>query len=710
MNINKIKLLLKSEYFYLFLVVLLLSIDITRFGNIYNIDPDIFPYFNNIVSYKYFLSTFYNYNPWLGNINNFSIVSFISSFPLFLFSHIILSFFFLYLFLSFIGSIFVYKMVKEIIGDNSIYSKISGILSVIFYIIAPQFFNLTYGDPLGIYQYYTIPIFLYSIRKYFVSNFKESIGWFFIFILTGLLLFYYNIPVYALPFFILFLIFFIYYSIVSIRKKYFGRVILLLSLIFGFFFIKYSFIIYEYNLYTSNMHFLRTSFQFWMGNSQSLPLLTTLTGNHIFYNPLYQYIFIFILPIIYSFIILNKKVSKNKEILFFFISFLIFTFLYSMPNVPFSSFWENLFYKYPIMVDLRTQYIIIAPFQGFLMVYLIGFGIYGILDYIKDKLGKIKKYIIYILLPIIILGSNADLVLFGSPSIVYIPSQFLNTVNYINSHTSYTNNVIIYPIFVTENSETWYKGNNIFSLFLKPNTILGGYYYSVNSYIENIIYSEYMNIYNSDTSKNAINYNKNFFYLFNVKYIIFEKDAINTTILPIYPYTYFVNNTVSGLNNYQNLGIISLVYNNSLYSVYSTNTNSSLIFLSYNNYPIDYLLNSDNITGLLIPLEIEYISPIEYKVDIDPEYLDKKVYLYFMIPYVNGWNIEGGELLNETNYYGYTQFIIIPENNTIILYNPLIQNSINKGLLEVFLEILLPLILSGILYKFRNKIPEIKYF
>ncbi|MGC9079844.1 MAG: hypothetical protein ACP5G1_03850 [Nanopusillaceae archaeon] len=700
------------EYIVIILLDLILAVNFTRLGNIYGIDNNIFPYNYPVVAYKYLIYSLYSYYPWLNTLGSFSLGSFFINFPVFVFSNIIFSDTFFIFFLLLVGSIFLFKLVKEILIDNlskdNVNNKVlflSGILSVIFFALGNQSGGVTNTSLSIIYNYTFFPLLLYSIRKYFTSNdFIKSIIWLLILIPVFFIEFYVGIPVYALPLAILLLIFVLYYSIKGILSKKYLRVLLIFVLGGIFILIKFVEIFGVYNMFL-NEDFIKVSFQYWIINAEYAGLELTIRGMNAYSGLPNQitYFFTFLIPIIYLSIFFTKNLRNKGEILFIISSILIFVFLYSMPNVPFSDFWKYLYFKFPIMADLRTPRIIIAPFLEFLMSIGIGLGSYIIINYFWNKKPKYK--IAGTLIPFItIFGVSYTLLLYGSPATIHIPKEFISTVNYINEHSDYNSLVLVLPIFLTENGEKWYEGPSLFSIFLKPYPILGGYYYSLDQNWFNIVNNVYNNLYFGNISNSSTTYTINYFYLFNVEYIIVEKDAE-----AIYPLAYFnpnndINYLYNGLNTYQNLGIIRLVYNNSLYEVYSTNVNSSLAFISYDYYSINDLLSSNNASLMLIPAKLIYISPIEYEITINPEYVNKTIYLYFMIPYTNGWILKNGKILNETNYYNYTLFEIIPYNSTLILYNQKIQDSTNKGLLEVFGIIILPLIISGILYKEKDKL------
>ncbi|QXJ28569.1 hypothetical protein J5U23_01438 [Saccharolobus shibatae B12] len=691
----------------LIILDLLLAIDFTRLGNIYNIDNPIFPYLNPITAYKYLLLSLYGYNPWLGTISQFYLGTFLVNFPIFIFSNLPLSGTFFDFSLLLLGSLPLYKLTREMLPhDNTLITILAGYASVLFFALNPQGAGGLNSSMLtSVYTYAFLPLLLYSIRKFFLSdNFSQSVFWLLIMIPIFFMEYYYSIPVYTLPLAILLFTFFVFYGIKSLLSHHYFRVILLLSLIGGYLYLKIGEMISIYQSFT-NPGFIKISYYYWVTNAQAESLSLTLRGLNANFGipPANIYYFSLILAIIYLFIPINRETRKRGEALFMLSEFLLFTFLYSMPNVPFSSFWEKLFFEFPIMTDLRTQYVLITPFQGLLMSIAFGLGSYGFIKSLSYK--KIGKIVSLILVFISIIGVSFSILAYGPSGIVHVPQEFLNTVNFINSHSSYNLTVLILPIFGTEDSQSWYHGPSLFPLFLKPLPILGGYYYSVSSEMFNTINGVYYHIYEENTSSKSMNYVKNFFYLFNVRYIIVEKTAVKFGPLVIFsPYgSYSYSSLKEGIQNFTKLNVLKLSYNNSLYFVYSTDINSSLGLISFENYSITYILNSSNITRLLIPIQVIYISPAEYILKLE-NITNSTLYLYLMIPYSEGWNITGAKVISHSNYYGYNLFKIETENKTMHLINSEVIESIPIGVKSVGLELVLPFILAVIV---RSKIGKL---
>jgi len=695
----------------LILIDLLLAIDFTRFGNIYTIDNNIFPYYNYIVSYKYLIYSLYGYNPWIGAISSFGLGNFLVNFPVFLFSNLSFSDTLFEFSLLLLGSIPLYKLIREILyfpNESPTLSIIAGYIGVIFYTINPQGAGgLNSSSLTSIYSYALLPLLLYSIRKYFISdNFSKSLFWFFIVIPILLMIYYYAIPVYVLPIAILLFTFFLFYAIKSLIFHHYFRVIPILSIIIGFIYIKFPELMSIYQAF-DNPSFIKLSYYYWVSNSCGESLELTLRGFNANFGlpPIYVYYTSFLIPLIYLFTLFNKNTNRRVEAIFMVIEVLLFTFLYSMPNVPFSSFWEKLFFEFPIMTDLRTQYVIIAPFQGLVMSIAFGLGSYALLKSLSYR--KIYKIISILLISISILGVSFNVLAYGSPNAVHVPQEFLDVSNFINKNSSYNSSVLVLPIFGTENSESWYHGPSLFPLFLKPFPILGGYYYSLSSNTFNVINNVYYRIYNGNITNESVNYVKNFFYIFNVRYIIVEKDATTFGPLVMFPSGYSYNKLEGGVQNFSNINALKLSYKNSLYAVYDTNIKSSLAFISKGNYSLDYLMSSNNLTKILIPVSVKYISPTQYILKINE--VNSTMFLYFMIPYSTGWNISGAKVISQSDYYGYNLFEIRPNNNTIVFVNSNIDCSVNYGIKNIIMELVLPLIVALIIFIFGRRLPRIFY-
>ncbi|MGC9105617.1 MAG: hypothetical protein ACP5HQ_04235 [Thermoprotei archaeon] len=82
-----------------------------------------------------------------------------------------------------------------------------------------------------------------------------------------------------------------------------------------------------------------------------------------------------------EFMLSNRFAIKTRlELFYVFTTYLLLTYLYSMPNVPFSDFWKKIFFVTPLFVDLRTQYALVAPFQVHYLTTVIGIGVGAVLD------------------------------------------------------------------------------------------------------------------------------------------------------------------------------------------------------------------------------------------------------------------------------------------------------------------------------------------
>ncbi|WP_338598634.1 hypothetical protein V6M85_08110 [Sulfolobus tengchongensis] len=697
-----------ADILILFLIDLLLSIDFSRLGNVYTIDDNIFPYYNTQVAYKYLIMSIYGYNPWTGQLGGFSLSNFLVNYPVYLFSNIPFSYTFYSLFMIFIGSILVYLTIKEILRENSLPAILASLIGSIFFII-----NLSSGGIYSttleaIYLYYlALPASIFVIRKYFTSdNFSSSLIYFFFLIITMALLYYYAIPVYALSTFVLLFSIILFYSIRSLIDRKVGRVLLLLLSIIGFILIRMSRLLAIYSSFSQDKSFIEISFYYWVTNSYGSPLYLTLRGINANFGlpPLYIYLSTLFIPILYLFILFNKKTRRNGETLLFLFLILIFAFLYSMPNVPFSSFWEKLFFEFPIMTDIRTQYVLVAPFLGSVMSYGVGFGVYAILEEIKRRRIYLKALAVILIIVAVFLPAGNVLVNGGN--YIIVPYQFLKVVNFINDNSNYNSSVIVFPIFPTENSEIWYHGPSLFPLFLKPYVILGGGYYSPSPTAMGEIATFYNYIYLGNS--NATRYVSNFIYLFNIHYIIVEKTAAGFGPLGPCPSGFNVNQLENGTETYEKLGLLKLVYNNSLYEVLKTNVSSSLVFIGFENYTIQNLLNSTDLSAILTPADIKYISPIEYMVNVNSAFINNTVYLYFTIPYSQGWEVRGAEVYNYSDWYGYTLFKLKPINNTLILYNSLPNSTFSAQKTDIVGLFVLPSIIGTMLLILNRKFKVLK--
>ncbi|AWR96248.2 hypothetical protein DFR86_00940 [Acidianus sulfidivorans JP7] len=692
----------------LFLINIILSIDFTRFNNFYGTDATIFPYNNPIVAQKYYYATFVGYYPWLNSISGFQLSTFIEYILVYLFSNIPFSDTFFTLFLSFIGSCFVYLLIKDILTNvtrNGFLVTFSAYLGSIFYLLSPNLGNDIYSVPLTtIYINAFLPVLIYSIRKYFLSNTYVDITIYFLTIIPIFIIIYYiAIPIYAFSLAVLIGFITIFYVIETLKQRHYLKVLIILSTTLGYIYLKFPQLIDIYKSFV-NPDFLQGSFQYWVANSYCQPLYLTILGlraNQIADNYL-LFSFSLILFIISVYFILSNKLSKDMEINVIFLLALIFAFLYSMPNVPFSKFWESLFFKFPILSALRTQYVEVTPFQNLLQAYLIGFGSYSVVVSVNNIKRKLSRTVLFVIPVMTIIGISivSPINILSGGSYVVIPNSFFQTINYLNEQGS-NFSVLVVPISATENGESWYHGPSLFPLFLKPQTILGGGYYSLTNYIRGILCDAYFDIYYGNVTNHSIKYVKNVFYLFNIQYIVVEKDY-NSSIYPTYPSGWTFSQLQNGVNLYEKANINKLVLNNTDYEIYRTNINSSFAFYSNYNYTLNYLINSTNITSLLHPLEVRVISPLNYIIKISPEEINKTIYLYFMIPYSSQWRIFGAEVLSNSSIQGYSLFKIEPQNGTIqIIY---IYSNYDYVYLELFTIFVLPFLIGMILYRFRNDI------
>ncbi|QGA68903.1 hypothetical protein [Sulfolobus sp. E11-6] len=696
------------DYIILALLDLILVIDFARFGNLYSIDSNIFPFNNQLVELRYLEFSVYGFSPWTYTIGGFSLGTFLVNFPIYLFSNLPYSSIFYEFFFLYIGSILIYEGVIGIIGEFSKIARLASIIATLYFALGPNSGGISGNLLEHIYIYYiSIPLFIFLLIKFFNSkNFLRTLEFFLLLIPSFVLIYYYGISTYALSTTIFIGAIIVFYSIKNLMEKKFFKVSLLgITLALGVL-LKYNEILTMYKSFASSKSFIFISYYYWVSNSYGSPLFATLRG--INYNfglpPIYIDIASFAIPILYLFSLINKKISKNSEILLFLSLSLIFAFLYSMPNVPFQHFWEKLFFEFPILTDIRTQYILVAPFEGLAFSYAVGFGSYALFDMVKNN-GKVYKLlsIILVALVIIVVPFNV-LTEGGGQSIVHVPTEFLSVVNYLNGNSNYNMSVIVFPIFLTENAEAWYHGPSIFPLFLKPMLILGGYYYSPSSIVYGLINNFYYNVYFGNITPKAINYFNNFIYLFNVHDIIVEKTATSFGPLVPEPSGFSIDQLNKGLEEYAKSGLIKLSYNNSLYEIYSTNVKSSMLFVSESYYNITQLLYSNNVSYFLKPIPVKYVSPIEYFAYINSSYIGKSVYLYLILPYSQGWQIEeGGKLLNVSNYFGYILFEVNITSTKLIFYNGFAQQTLDNGIKQIEMMLVLPVFLSFIIYILGEK-------
>ncbi|QGA53813.1 hypothetical protein GFS03_04045 [Sulfolobus sp. E5-1-F] len=696
------------DYIILALLDLILIIDFTRLGNIYAIDSNIFPFNNQLVELRYLEFSVYGFSPWTYTIGGFSLETFLVNFPIYLFSNLPYSSIFYEFFFLYIGSILIYEVVIDIIGEFSKIARLASIIATLYFALGPNSGGISDDLFEQIYIYYiAIPLFIFLLIKFFNSkNFLRTLEFFLLLIPSLVLIYYYAIPVYALSTAIFIGTILVFYSIKSLMEKKFFKVSLLgITLALGVL-LKHNEILTIYKSFASSKSFIFISYYYWVSNSYGSPLFATLRGiNYIFGSPpIYIDIASFAIPILYLFSLMNRKTSKNSEILLFLSLSFIFAFLYSMPNVPFQHFWEKLFFEFPILTDIRTQYILVSPFEGLAFSYAVGFGSYALFDMVRNKRRVYKLLsIILVALAIIVVPFNV-LTEGGGQSIVHVPTEFLSVTNYLNGNSNYNMSVIIFPIFLLENAEAWYHGPSIFPLFLKPIVILGGIYYSPSSIMYALINDFYYNVYYGNVAPKAISYFNNFIYLFNVHDIIVEKTATSSGPLVPEPSGFSIDQLNKGLEEYAKSGLIKLLYNNSLYEIYSTNIKSSMLFVSESYYNITQLLYSNNASYFLKPIPVKYISPIEYVAYINSSYIGKSVYLYLILPYSQGWQIEeGGKILNVSNYFGYILFKVNITNTKLIFYNGFVQQTLDNGIKQIEMMLVLPVFFSFIIYILGEK-------
>lgn len=712
-------------YIILAIIDFVIAFDYTRGGVIYTTDSTIFVYNYPLVSYHYLLMTIYSYYPWYTEAPTFSIFTFLLNVLPFLFSLIPLLSDTLFLFtLIYIGSVFIYRFIYKVLSSdlnlvnrNIIY--VSSLIGTIFYAINPQILvNSTFTDiGIGTYVYVLLPILFYGIREIFTSNnLKEFITWYLILIPIALIEYYFVTPTYTLMFVITLFILLGYYSFIAIRNKKYIRILLVFIPIILFILINIHSLLYIYNE-TVSKGFLEVSYSYWINNAEGMPLFETLRGL-IFAIRLssYAYLLSFGIVLVYlSPLLLNyRKRRISSEILLYIVLFLVISFLYSMPNVPFSNFFKSLFFKFPILSDLRTQYVIVGPFESLVLSIVIGFGSY----YIIDKLSiKGKKFVIIVIILILLstIGTNSNVLIFGLnqyegfPNAVHVPEEFINTVNYINSHSSTSSAVWVLPISATENAEKWYQGQNLFNLFLKSRVILGGGYYSYDNEERSIIDIAETIIGESNFSKDSLLYLYNFLYLFNMHYIILEKDY-NYHVYPL-EICFSITQLYDGLNNLSELGIIKLVFNNSLYSVYSTNIRSSFVFISYENLSenLTKILFTENLTKILFTGNLNQINPTEYITRINPSFINKTVYMYIMLPYSSDISIIGANIINKSAFLGgYTLLKLHINSTKLIIIYPNYSRSLIHGIYTLTSEILLPILSATLVKPIGSKLKKLK--
>ena len=703
-------------YIILAVMDLVISFDYTRGGVIYTTDSTIFIYNYPIVSYHYLLMAIYSYYPWYTQAPTFSIFTFIYNILPFLFTLVPFIGDTLYILaLSYLGSVFLYRLIYEVLKENYSNSsekviRISSLIGSLFYLINPQILvNNTFADlGIGTYVYILTPGLLYEIRKVFTANnAKEFLPWFLMMISTAALLYYFIVPIYALPFAITASMVLSFYSLISFKRKKYIRLILIFSTLILFILTQLDNIIHVYNGFVSPS-FIQVSYTYWVGNANQMPLFETLRGLIFAIRlPEISYILSFMIVLVYlTPLLLSRRKLISSEVLFFIIMFLSIAFLYSMPNVPFSDFFKALFFRFPILVDLRTQYVLVGPFEGLTLSIVLGFGTYYIIDAISSR--GIEYVVLAVMLVLIsVVGVNYEPLVFGLnqyTNTVHVPGEFIAVVDYINSHSSSNSSVLILPISATENAEKWYNGNNLFNLFLVSKVILGGGYYSHSNEERSVIDAAEVMIGESNLTEKAIIYLYNFLYLYNIHYIILEKDYIYT----IYhlDYSFPIRQLYSGLNNFSKIGMWRLEYNNTLYSVYHTSINSSFIFLSFENISenLTSVMASENLSNILYAEHLVMISPAEYVIYVSPDYVNKTIYMYLMLPYSSRIEINGGDILGKSMFLGGYILLKLYINSTklTLVYSDYYR-SFTHGLSTSVLEIALPIISAVLLMSIGSR-------
>ena len=703
------------SYAILIIANFVVALDYTRGGVIYTTDSTIFVYNYPEVSLHYLAMAIYSYYPWLPQAPRFSIFTFIYNILPFLFSLIPFISDTLYLFtLSLIGTIFLYKLIYSVLIENyrtlnKKYIEASSLVGVLFYLMNPQILvNGTFADiGIGTYVYVLMPVFLYGIRKIFTSNqTKEFLSWYFVSISISIMLYYFIVPFFVLMIIIIMSAVLSYYSLIALRRKKYIRPLLVIVPLIVFILVNFDSIYNTYKAFTSPS-FIEVSYLYWVSNAQNLPLYETLRGliGTIIHLPQLSYVLSFAVVLVYvtPLILSGREKRTSSEILFFIILFLVTTFLYSMPNVPFSDFFKTLFFKFPILADLRTQWVLVGPFESLLLSIVVSFGTYNIIDVLSVK-GK--RFVVLGLVLIIvstIIGVNYQTLIFGSnsssdiPMAINIPEEFIAAANYINAHSSLNSSVFILPLSATENGEKWYSGNNLFNLFLKSRVILGGGYYSHSNEERSIIdNAEIVIAKSSYQNKTATLYLYNFLYLYNIHYIIFEKDyyAYNGYYLE-FPFPLTKLN--SGLNNFSKVGLIDLVYNNSFYSIYATKINSSFVFVSYENISgnLTRAMLSENLTRILSVAYLSQINPAKYVIYVSPSYINDTIYMYIMLPYSSYIEVRGADVINKSVFLGGYMLLKLHVNSSklTLIYQEYYKSFLD-GVRKLILEILLPIILA----------------
>jgi len=716
----------KIGYIILAMIEFIVALDYTRGGVIYATDSTTFVYHYPCLSYHYLEMALYSYYPWYTLSPSFNIATFIINIIPYIFSNLPLLSDTIFMFtLMYIGSAFTYKLVYDILSSNfhmkGYALNISSNLAAIFYVVNPQnLVNSTFTDiSTGTYIYVLLPVLIYGIRSILTNtDLRSFISWYLLAIAIALIEYYLVFPTYILMFLITFTSIIIYYSLISIRSKKFLRLFLIFIPIVIFIGIKINSILDTYNETVFSEEFVKGSYLFWVDNSEMAPLFETLRGLiYAIKLPYYSYIFSFAFPIFYMLPIVLKR--TRSEVVFYIVMFLITSFLYSMPNVPLSAFFKSLFFKFPVLADLRTQYVLVGPFESLFLSIVMGFGLFYFINLFSDRslskklVALILAVLVVIIPPFNVLSYGLNHV-YGFPITVDIPRNFLEVSNYINNNSFQNSSVWILPISATENGETWYQGQNLFNLFLKDRVILGGGYYSYNQEERKIIYNAEMIIGYSNFTPSNLLYLYNYLYLFNIHYIILEKDY-NYKAYPV-EICLTISQLIQGLTNYTKFNITKEILNNTLYSVYGSEIESSFAFVSNYNITsnISIILHHENLSTLLISENlIENNQPEKYIIYINPQFINMTVYLYLMLPFSLHIDLIGAQILQKSVFLG--DYILLKvhvySHKLVLIYSKYNRSFIN-GMLHLLIQIILPTLL-GILINIRLfniikfKIPKI---
>ncbi|BAB65901.1 hypothetical protein [Sulfurisphaera tokodaii] len=374
----------------------------------------------------------------------------------------------------------------------------------------------------------------------------------------------------------------------------------------------------------------------------------------------------FIFLIIMSFIsLLALLLNRHGDIKYLSLLWLIILGFDSIS--PWSPIEKFLVSHYAFFAVLRTTQFATAPFAGFLFSIIIP--------------SLIKKYNMALLILLLILFSIFNLPILSGQlaNRVDTPSYFLQAINYLN-HQQGDFTILVFPtVQYGWYSTTWYYGNNIYLYYSTHPILIGGIYSGAYFYYD--YYKLNFLLYNLNISnRGEMTEIYNFLLLFNAKYIIIEGDAhsnisfISLLYLPVKPY-------IQNLNYLQKLGWVSLVKTYGPLYIYKVNLNSSYAY--YTN--ISSLPLNENLSQILIPAKINWISPTEFEV---PSYNSKYVLITFAYsPYWVSNFGKPGDASNFTVYYSGSKELIIHDA---------LQGELIKDDIFGFLSIIIPVIISGI--------------